>query len=199
MAFVVNSIPVAGQCSCTAGIGPHHCGQRTGEVDSSENHWHAVLEHCLALTESYDSSTAVSAVTSVNSNSGYQVTPQFAKHWRECFEHCSKIFRVWYKSPRSSDLVIRQCLSVTQDIEPDITAASESTDSSAWVIGLEHCWAVLKHYMLSNASVQWPQWCGSLRAAPEHCSTTKIKFTIVINTVTYKQLWHWISRLFMLS
>ena len=47
----------------TARIGPHHCGHRTGAVLSSDKHWHAVLEHCLALRESYDSSTAVSAVT----------------------------------------------------------------------------------------------------------------------------------------
>ena len=30
---------------------------------SSDNHWHAVLEHCLALLDSYDSSTAVGDVT----------------------------------------------------------------------------------------------------------------------------------------
>ena len=62
LAFV-NLIPVAEQCSSTARIGPHHCGHRTGAVLSSDKHWHAVLEHCLALLESYDSSTAVSAVT----------------------------------------------------------------------------------------------------------------------------------------
>ena len=44
-------------------IGPLHCGHRTGAVLGSDNHWHAVLEHCLALLESYDSNTAVSAVT----------------------------------------------------------------------------------------------------------------------------------------
>ena len=60
---LVNLIPVAEQCSSTARIGPHHCGHRTGAVLSSDKHWHAVLEHCLALLESYDSSTAVSAVT----------------------------------------------------------------------------------------------------------------------------------------
>mgnify|MGYP001800622082 CR=1 FL=1 len=49
----VNLIPVAEQCSSTTRIGPHYCGHRTG----------AVLEHCLAPLESYDSSTAVSAVT----------------------------------------------------------------------------------------------------------------------------------------
>ena len=38
---------------------------------SSDKHWHAVLEHCLALLESYDSSTAVSAVTG---RSGVRVT-----------------------------------------------------------------------------------------------------------------------------
>ena len=67
----VNLIPVAGQCSCTAGIGSHHCGHKTGEVDSSDKHWHAVLEHCLALLESYDWSTAVSAVPG---RSGVRVT-----------------------------------------------------------------------------------------------------------------------------
>ena len=67
----VNLIPVAEQCSSTACIGPHHCGHRTGAVLSSDKHWHAVLEHCLALLESYDSSTAVSAVTDC---SGVQVT-----------------------------------------------------------------------------------------------------------------------------
>ena len=66
----VNLIPVAEQCSSTARIGPHHCGHRTGAVLSSDKHWHAVLEHCLALLESYDSSTAVSAVTG---RSGVQV------------------------------------------------------------------------------------------------------------------------------
>ena len=30
---------------------------------SSDKHWHAVLEHYLALLESYDSNAAVSAVT----------------------------------------------------------------------------------------------------------------------------------------
>ena len=59
----VNLIPVAEQCSRTARIGPHHCGHRTGAVLSSDKHWHAVLEHCLALLKSYDSSTAASAVT----------------------------------------------------------------------------------------------------------------------------------------
>ena len=44
-------------------IGPLHCGHRTGAVLGSDNHWHVVLEHCLALLESYDSSTAVTAVT----------------------------------------------------------------------------------------------------------------------------------------
>ena len=38
---------------------------------SSDKHWHAVLEHFLALLESYDSSTAVSAVTG---RSGVRVT-----------------------------------------------------------------------------------------------------------------------------
>ena len=64
-------IPVAEQCSSTACIGPHHCGHRTGAVLSSDKHWHAVLEHCLALLKSYDSSTAVSAVTG---RSGIRVT-----------------------------------------------------------------------------------------------------------------------------
>ena len=41
----------------------HHCGNRTGAVLNSDKHRHAVLEHCLALLKSYDSSTAVSAVT----------------------------------------------------------------------------------------------------------------------------------------
>ena len=36
---------------------------------------------------------------------------------------------------------------MTQDSDQDTTAASDSTDSSAWVIGLKHCKAVLKHCM----------------------------------------------------
>ena len=59
----VNFIPVAGQCSSAARIGPHHWRPRTGAVLSSDKHWHAVLKHCLALLESYDSITAFSAVT----------------------------------------------------------------------------------------------------------------------------------------
>ena len=39
----------------------------------------------------------------------------------------------------SSDSVIRRCWTVTQDNDQDTTAASDSTDSSAWVIGLEQC------------------------------------------------------------
>ena len=70
MAFV-NLIPVAAQCSSTARIGPHHCGHRIGEVLSSDKHWHAVLVLCLVLLDSFDSSTAVSAVTG---RSGLQVT-----------------------------------------------------------------------------------------------------------------------------
>ena len=62
MAFV-NLIQVAEQSSSTARVGTHNCGHRTGAVLSSDKHWHAVLEHCLALLESYDSRTAVSAVT----------------------------------------------------------------------------------------------------------------------------------------
>ena len=46
----------------TVRIGPHQCGHRTGAVHSSEKHRHAVLKHRLALLESYDSSTAASAV-----------------------------------------------------------------------------------------------------------------------------------------
>ena len=38
---------------------------------SSDKHWHTVLEHCLALIESYDSSTAVS---DVNRRNGVRVT-----------------------------------------------------------------------------------------------------------------------------
>ena len=71
IAAFVNLIPVVEQCSSTARIGPHHCGHRTGAVLSSDKHWHAELEHCLALHESHDSSTAVSAVTS---RSGVRVT-----------------------------------------------------------------------------------------------------------------------------
>ena len=47
----LNSIPMAKQCSSTARIGPHHCGHRTRAVLSSDMHWHAVLEHCLAQFE----------------------------------------------------------------------------------------------------------------------------------------------------
>ena len=59
----VNLIPVAEQCSSTACIRPYHRGHKTGAVLRSGKHWHAVLEQCLALLKSYDSSTAVSAVT----------------------------------------------------------------------------------------------------------------------------------------
>ena len=59
------------QCSSTARIGPHHCGHRTRAVLSSDKHWHTVPEHRLALLESYDSSTAVSAVIG---RSGVRVT-----------------------------------------------------------------------------------------------------------------------------
>ena len=59
----VHLIPAADQCLSTACIGPHHCGHWNGAVMSRDKHWHAVLEHCLALLQSYDSSTAVSAVT----------------------------------------------------------------------------------------------------------------------------------------
>ena len=62
LAFV-NLIPVTEQCLSTARIRPPHCGHRTGAVLSSDKNWHAVLEHCLALLESYDSSTAISAAT----------------------------------------------------------------------------------------------------------------------------------------
>ena len=58
-----NSIPVAEQSLSTASIGPHYCGHRTRAVLSSDKHWDAVLEHCLALLEFCDSSTAISAVT----------------------------------------------------------------------------------------------------------------------------------------
>ena len=54
---------MAEQCLSTARIGPHQCGHRTRAVLSSDKHWQAVLEHCLALLGSYDTSTAVSAVT----------------------------------------------------------------------------------------------------------------------------------------
>ena len=180
MAFVI-LIPLAGQCSCTAGIGPQYCGHGTGEVDSSDKHWHAALEHCLSLLESYNSSTADSAVTG---RGGVRVTvlahcqalpydqvtasiEDLYQMWQtpeQCSNHCLPVlsFTVLFslkslqwtqslvtRSPlsvpstgnfhRSSDWVIRQCLSVTQDSDLDTTAASESTDSSAWVIGLEHC------------------------------------------------------------
>ena len=55
---------------------------------------------------------------------------------------------------------------MTQDSDPDTTAASDSTDSSARVIAL-----------LSTAPVLCPQWCGLMRAVLEHCSATGIKFT----------------------
>ena len=48
---------------CTARVWLHHCGLRSGAVLSSDKHWHAVLDHCSALLDSYDSSTAVSALT----------------------------------------------------------------------------------------------------------------------------------------
>ena len=47
----------------------------------------------------------------------------------------------------SSDLVIGQCLTVTKNIDQDTTAASCSSDSSAWVPGPDQSWAVLKHYL----------------------------------------------------
>ena len=40
---------------------------------SSDKHWYAVLEHCLALLESYDSSTAV-IVSAVTGRKGVLVT-----------------------------------------------------------------------------------------------------------------------------
>ena len=55
----VHLIPAADQCLSTACIGPHHCGHWNGAVMSRDKHWHAVLEHCLALLESYDSSSCV--------------------------------------------------------------------------------------------------------------------------------------------
>ena len=61
---------MAEQCSSTARIGPHQCGHISGVVLSSDKRWYAVIEHCLSLLESYDSSTAVSAVTG---RSGVQV------------------------------------------------------------------------------------------------------------------------------
>ena len=70
LAFV-NLIPVVEQCSSIAHIGPHHCSHRTRAVLSSDKYWHAVLEHCLALLQSYDTSTAASAVTG---HSGVLVT-----------------------------------------------------------------------------------------------------------------------------
>ena len=45
----VNQILVAELCLNTARIGPYHCGHRTRAVLSSDKHWYAVLEHCLAL------------------------------------------------------------------------------------------------------------------------------------------------------
>ena len=69
-AFVI-LIPVAEQCSSTARIGLYHCGHRTGAVLSSDEHWHTVLKHCLALLKSYDSCIAVS---DLNGRSGVLVT-----------------------------------------------------------------------------------------------------------------------------
>ena len=62
MAFV-NLIPVSEHCSTSARTGPHHCAHKTRAVLRSGKHWHAVLEHCLALLQSYVSVTAVTAVT----------------------------------------------------------------------------------------------------------------------------------------
>mgnify|MGYP001798439455 CR=1 FL=1 len=52
LAAFVNSIPAAEQCLSTARIGLHHCGHRPGTVLSSDRHWHAVLEHGVALRQS---------------------------------------------------------------------------------------------------------------------------------------------------
>ena len=58
-------IPVADQCSRTARIGLPHCGHESRAALSSDKYFHSVLKHCLALLESYDSSTAVTARSGV--------------------------------------------------------------------------------------------------------------------------------------
>ena len=54
-----------GSCKLDSGGGAvlEHYPHRTRAVLSRDNHWHAVPEHCLALLDSYDSSTASSAVS----------------------------------------------------------------------------------------------------------------------------------------
>ena len=57
---------MAKQCLSTAFIKPHHCSHRTWAVLSSDKHWHVELEHCSALLDSYDSSTALSLAAVVS-------------------------------------------------------------------------------------------------------------------------------------
>ena len=80
---------------------------------SRDNHRHAVFEHCLALLDSYDSSTAISAVTGRSSvritilghcqalpydpvlTASVKDLYQMLKVWEQCFAsaliHCLKI------------------------------------------------------------------------------------------------------------
>ena len=57
----------------------------------------------------------------------------------------------WSTAPEFSrfgiSLSLKQWLSHKAVLDSDITAASDSTDSSAWVIGVEQCLTVLKHCM----------------------------------------------------
>ena len=106
---------MAEQILSTARKRPHHCGHRTGAVLSGDKHWHAELGHCLALLESYDLSTDVSAVTG---HSGVRVTvlancqallygpvtasvKDLYQMWNipeQCSKHCLPVlsFTVWF-------------------------------------------------------------------------------------------------------
>ena len=95
------------------------------------------------------------------------------------FPHLVKVFHA------SSDLVIRQCSTVTQD-----SSAKQCSSAACQCLPL-----------LSTAPVLWPQWCKPKRAVLKHCSTTGIKFTNVdyitsmLLTHIFQQLWEECSKL----
>ena len=71
---------------------------------------------------------------------------------------------------------------MTQDSDPDTTAATDSTDSSAQVIRLEQCYAVLEHCMpvlvtAKHCSGPMAAVVRSYAAVLEHCFATEAKFT----------------------
>ena len=93
--------------------------------------------------------------------SGHDTVPRGHKQWPGSPNQISlRIFRAKYDSKweralfgalfqnfphlvkvihKSSGWVIRQCLTMTQDSDQDTTAANDSTDSSARVLGLKQC------------------------------------------------------------